>query len=56
MIFNYEIKEIYIKNINGEVIKIEPVRLEGPHSIYMGIDAASMEGWADVVMYFKRKN
>jgi len=55
MIFNYEIKEIYIKNINGEMIKIEPVSLEGSRPIYMGIDAASMEGWAEAVMYFKRK-
>lgn len=55
MIFNYEIKKIYIKNINGEMIKVKPVRLEGSQFIYMGIDAASMEGWADAVMYFKRK-
>lgn len=56
MIFNYEIKELYIKNTNGEMIKVEPVRLEGSHPIYMGIDAASMEGWAEAVMYFKEDN
>lgn len=55
MIFNYEIKEIYIKNTNGEMIKVEPVRLEESQLIYMGIDTASMEGWAEAVMYFKRK-
>lgn len=56
MIFNYEIKKIYIKNINGEMIKVEPVRLEELQSIYMGINVASIEGWAEAVMYFKEDN
>ena len=55
MIFNYEIKDIYIKYINVEMIKVEPVRLEGPRPIYMGIDAASMEGWAELVVYLRRE-
>lgn len=55
MIFNYEIKDICIKYINEEMIKVEPVRLEKSQLIYMGIDAASMEGWADAVMYVKRE-
>ena len=55
MISDWTIKEIYVENINGEKIKIEPVALEPPGPVFMGIDAASMEGWAELAVYLRRE-
>lgn len=56
MISNWTIKEIYVENINGERIKFEPVNLEPPGPVFMGVDAASMEGWVESVVYYKKED
>lgn len=55
MISDWKIKEIYVENVNGEKIKFEPVTLEPPGPVFMGIDAASMEGWAELAVYLRRE-
>lgn len=55
MISDWKIKEIYVENVDGEKIKFEPVTLEPPGPVFMGIDAASMEGWAELAVYLRRE-